>query len=953
MKILIFFIFTFYCQIILASTVQVSCPNWQDCKEIEKEINTGLLSLKNKKKEINFLKSLALNSSFSEFKMLGKIRLNGERLYKLFLTKKSRYKLINLKTPNDLEVDNLKKILGIKSGDYINLEKIKRGLVEIEKTLQEKGYIGIKTSYSFSGLKHGPVLNISVLYKDIIIIEDVLFEGDRKQLPKNIMANLLSYKGNNFNKIDLKIKNEEVKQELFLEGFYKANVKLGFKDGKRRNSKIVIFEIDLNEKTNIHLRGNRYINRDSFFQKYRRVIQNEGREVNEKSFKSTIIEIYKERGIYGSKIFVEKRHGTYSNGTSFVNFYINIKEGSKIKVNRLRFYGNLKIDVNKLKKLFYKKASSLASNDYLDEIFLDEFSNILKNYFFKNGYILATISKPQILIASDKKTAEVSYTIKERQQCIVSDIVLANIPKKLVSNVIKELKNKPGKPLNIVDLEKDLAKALEIVRDKGYFFAKIINLAKKNIINYQSNYTKSKIFIEFDLGRKMIFQSLVVSGNHQTRSVIIERENKLKKGDVVTPKELKKLRDHISSLGIFSHIHIVPYTINSFSDSEIDEVNLLVQVQEKEFGSGELAPGFRTDLGAKLSFNVTYRNLWGRNHSIALKTQVNRRLTLSELDERRKNNGKHRAEGLMRLSYTWPYLTRFFNGGVSFSYQRKRFSSFDADIWKLSPQINKQFTDFFSSYVKYQFERIRQFDATEEKDRETFRVGSITPSFQFDFRDNSITPRSGSFFSLSWEFANPFFLSKKEENSEINFSKIVSRNRFYYPLFDKVLVLAFSVSGGYQVNYADSLQFNSNGQARLNEDGSLRTVGYIPSIKVFRLDGFDVLRGFTDTEANRLDNGGDINEVRVQGSAYFTNIKFEPRYYLNDSIILGCFFDAGHVYLNTFKPLNIRSSVGVSFKFLTPVGTLDFDYGVKTQRKRLSDGTKESFGRFHLYIGFF
>ena len=144
-----------------------------------------------------------------------------------------------------------------------------------------------------------------------------------------------------------------------------------------------------------------------------------------------------------------------------------------------------------------------------------------------------------------------------------------------------------------------------------------------------------------------------------------------------------------------------------------------------------------------------------------------------------------------------------------------------------------------------------------------------------------------------------------------------------------------------------------SGQPIYNEDGTLRTVGYIPSIKVFRLDGFEGLRGFNGIEANRLENGLDINEVRVQDSAFFANTKFESRYYFNDSIIMALFYDAGSLYINSFKPFSMRSSVGTSFKLLTPVGTLDFDYGVKLRRKRLADGSRESIGRFHLSIGYF
>jgi outer membrane protein insertion porin family len=129
--------------------------------------------------------------------------------------------------------------------------------------------------------------------------------------------------------------------------------------------------------------------------------------------------------------------------------------------------------------------------------------------------------------------------------------------------------------------------------------------------------------------------------------------------------------------------------------------------------------------------------------------------------------------------------------------------------------------------------------------------------------------------------------------------------------------------------------------------------GNIPSIKVFRLNGIDSVRGYYDDEINVLENGEDISDLVIDESAYFVNFKFEPRYTLDDNTMLGIFFDAGRLFVNHFKPLKVRTSIGLSFKYLTPVGSLNFDYGVKTERRVMLDNRKERFGRFHLTIGVF
>jgi outer membrane protein insertion porin family len=115
----------------------------------------------------------------------------------------------------------------------------------------------------------------------------------------------------------------------------------------------------------------------------------------------------------------------------------------------------------------------------------------------------------------------------------------------------------------------------------------------------------------------------------------------------------------------------------------------------------------------------------------------------------------------------------------------------------------------------------------------------------------------------------------------------------------------------------------------------------------------DNVRGYEDNEINRLVSGEDTSEARVDDKAYMINLKIEPRVFLSDSTMLGIFYDAGRVFVDEYDLSRLRSSVGFSFKYLTPVGSLDFDYGIKLLRKRDSDGRLESPGRLHVSIGFF
>jgi outer membrane protein insertion porin family len=373
--------------------------------------------------------------------------------------------------------------------------------------------------------------------------------------------------------------------------------------------------------------------------------------------------------------------------------------------------------------------------------------------------------------------------------------------------------------------------------------------------------------------------------------------------------------------------------------------DLIVKVSEREYGLIELAPGYRTDLGLKLTGTVSYTNIGGMNRAVTLRSQVNQRFSYQTLDPTRRQQKRQFLEHNTSLTYTQgDIFNTSIDSSVGGSYQRKRFYSFDADIARANFTLTRDITRKLSTSARYQIENIVQSDATEARDNGSFRIGAITPSLTYDLRNSATLPIKGAFFNLSCEFANPFFGSQKENDLTINYYKLVSRNRFYIP--HKYGTVAISMVAGTQKNLARDI---------VERDGLSQTEGYIPNIKVFRLTGMDIVRGFNDEEINRVtgDSKDDISEVKIDDRAYLANFKIEPRYFINDTLMAGVFYDAGRVFVNQVNLGELRDSVGVTFKILTPVGTLDFDYGIKLLRERNKNGSLEDPGRFHVSIGFF
>jgi len=820
----------------------------------------------------------------------------------------------------------------------------------IEIWMKENGYVdpSVEILRIIKNNKYNVFIKIK--YEDILNVDSIKLLCDAKKYCAKLYGNIFKqYENKRLNSTEIKSFASRIKREAIDDGFPEAKLTYTTQvDGSNVN---LSFNLKLGTRVHFAFDGELVLSEASFKDFIKKESSGYGFKKMDETIRSIMVKKYKEFGYFSTAVNVRESRFLSIDDIPAVTFFISVKKGFRYNVSGISFLGNSSISNQEIRSLFYEKSTVLAQRDIFDEPYVLSFRDILREKYLRSGFVYVDIAKPEIQFNKVDKTVKVIFAIKERQRSLLQTIKLDGLDQQLEKEAKLVMDNREGKPLNIIGLESDILKVVGHIRDRGYLFANLKDTG--DVVKYKSNSTESEISLSFFTGKKAFLEEIVLTGNVETKKEVLLREVEARKGQLVTPRLLKKTKDSLNSLGLFSQVSVTPVILSGPFMSEY-KIRLVIEVREREFGRIEIAPGFRSDLGAKFSLSFLQNNLWGLNHSFQAKLLLNRRFSFSGIDDRRSKGG-HKMEGLLKLGYSWPYLFSGVSFDTSLSFQRRRFFSFDADIARLSPQFAKKWNDVFSSTFKYQFEQIRQYDAINDDDNANFRIGGITPSVTLDFRDNPISPRSGSFFGLSWEYTAPILGSQDDDDIEINFSKIISRNKFYIPIAKKKFVFAINLALGYQKNYARDLQRDRNGAAvplSITDDTS-RTRGYIPSIKVFRLDGFDLIRGFSDNEINRLDSGIDITLTRVQGEAYFANFKFEPRYYIDDNFVFGIFFDAGRIFVNSFKPLSLRSAVGVTMKLLTPVGSLDFDYGIKTNPISLPQGGKEGFGRFHLNVGTF
>lgn len=857
---------------------------------------------------------------------------------------------VKISSKNSQIKDYVERNSKIKPGQWFEGDVFHDEDIRLRQYLGSKGYPLAKVNFKTQTIDEFIEVLIDIKPGDSQIINQFAIVTNSTVIRRFAELKFNELLNKNFDIQNLRSKADELEADLYSYGYLLSSVTIKPQIDGLKVKIIVNIENDKNFAFNIKEKPLPYQDvKIEFNSALKENIKRFKRSLDEPNTIQAMQEILRKNAFLKPELSVRIYDSTHLHGEKISMHEIILNRGVRTRLRGVRFTGSQFYSDTKLLEMWKSQASELSLEGFFDEESFNRFSDYLRNQYIDEGFVRAKVLTPRFIFNVDQSEVEIDYNVQEGSRVLVDDIKFLGVSPEDAIRLIDVIKTKVGEPFNPNQFRNDVKAIVDDFHISGWYFADVINKDDEDIVKYGSDRSSVKIVIKVHKDKYITLDNVIIVGLRKTKPLVIKRRTPLKRGEPISPQALRDLESSLSATGLFASVRIRPVMHNG----ETSLTDVVVEVTERDYGLIEIAPGYRTDIGIKLSGTISYINLFGENISTSLTGQVNQRLDFQAFDSRRRSEGKSLVEYNITNNLNVPDLKEtYIDYGLSLSAQRRRFFSFDADIQRISNTLSRDFGSNFSIALRHQFESISQFDATEVRDNGNFVIGALTPSFTADFRNSRINPTSGAWFNISNEFANPNFLSQRSEDLTINFYKLIMRNRFYIPIPRGTI--AISVVGGLQENLAKNVRVDEFGNPVIDpESGQVVTQGYIPNIKLFRLTGTDIVRGYTDEEINRLPDGKDIGEDRIQNKAYMANIKVEPRYFINDSLMAGLFFDAGRIYRDSVDFGELRQSAGVTFKIVTPVGTLDFDYGFKLLRKRNPDGTLEAPGRFHVSIGFF
>jgi len=322
-----------------------------------------------------------------------------------------------------------------------------------------------------------------------------------------------------------------------------------------------------------------------------------------------IKDAYKKYGHNEAK--VTKRLVQLPNGR--VDLVFTIDEGGKTGIRQIRFVGNHAFSDNRLGGLMQTSTmnflSWIKSTDVYDPDRLASDEEAIRRYYMKNGYADFRITNTDVVYQADPPGYVITITLEEGPQYHVSSVsVVSNIPKVDGPALSRFVVLRPGDVYDAGGVDKSVEAIGRDVARQGYAFSEARPHGDRDTAN-------NTIALSFsvDNGPKVYIERIDIVGNTRTRDYVIRREFDIGEGDPYNHVLIERAERRLNSLGYFKKVHI-----SNRPGSAPDRVIVIVEVEDQPTGSISLSGGYSTTQGFLAELAYTETNFLGRGQYVRL-----------------------------------------------------------------------------------------------------------------------------------------------------------------------------------------------------------------------------------------------------------------------------------------------------------------------------------------------
>ena len=265
-----------------------------------------------------------------------------------------------------------------------------------------------------------------------------------------------------------------------------------------------------------------------------------------------ILDLYRRGG--RSDATVTSRTVDLPNGRIDVVFTIN--EGGKTGVKAIEFSGNNAFSTSRLRNLMQTTEmnwlSFFKSTDVYDPDKIASDQELIRRFYLKNGYADFRIIGSDVTYDADGKGYRVLITVDEGRQYRVGNInVESSLPDVKLEELRAAVKLSVGDVYNGDLVDKSVEAMTREVARHGYAFSSARPRGDRDPATGMINLT----FV-VEEGPRVYVERINVRGNTRTRDYVIRREFPLGEGDAYNRVLVDKAEKRLNALGYFKKVRI-------------------------------------------------------------------------------------------------------------------------------------------------------------------------------------------------------------------------------------------------------------------------------------------------------------------------------------------------------------------------------------------------------------
>lgn len=580
-----------------------------------------------------------------------------------------------------------------------------------------------------------------------------------------------------------------------------------------------------------------------------------------------------------------------------VDLVFEVREGRVVEIERISFQGNRNFSDRRLRRVLDTKQAGLLRQFIQRDTFIAdriEFDKqLLRDFYSARGFVDFQVLSSTPELTRERDGFFVTFTLREGQQFRFGEITttssLSEIDPQEFQDVIRVRRGVTFTPTLI---ENTITRMENLALQKGLNFIRV----EPRITRNDRDLT---LDVEFavERGPRVFVERIDIEGNTETLDRVIRRQFRTVEGDPFNPREIRAAAERIRALGFFAQADV-----NAAPGSSDDQVIVDVNVEEQPTGSLSFGLSFSATTGAGVAVSFSESNFLGRGQFFGL-----------TLDTSSSNS---------RSSFTFrepAFLGRDLTFGITASYTEAESGStnnttYDTRIATFSPSIGFPMGENSRLALRYRFsdENVTNVDPGSSilirNDLGSRTTSEIGYTYSYDTRRTGLNTTAGVLLQFSQDFSG-----LGGDNEYIRTTALVSAQRTI--LNEEVTLRAEFEGGALHMINGDSRvidRFFGNGKIRGFEPNGIGP-------RDFAVAGQDAL-------------GGNI----------FAVARFEAEFPLGlpeeYGLSGGLFLDVGSVWsLDNVNggpsggdivddSFNLRSSIGFSLFWTTPLGPLRFNF---------------------------